>query len=371
MVDPETGADLLFLSAGAASDTSFYYEQRSWLADSSLIIFSSSRPNGGLMGYIVQTGELVRLTTPTGGLGGPTCAQRRNSVFGMRGLEVVELALRIIAPPAPGQPSRVVATERVIGVIPADHVSTNTALSENANGRMLAVGTGGRGASLPAVPGRVTTIDVRSGAVRDVYACPAADFSGHVVCSRDDPNLISFGLAGAWLSVVDVRTGKLVFRHRQVKGEFCTHHCWWRGSLITFCGGFHPQPLEDADVKTLDIRTGEVRIVGRGNWWPGARSIDLARANWWHSAGDENGRWIAADNWHGDIGIFHAATTRTYILTRGHRTYGKGQHPEVGWDRKSEQVLFSSGMLGPVHACVATIPRAWQEAWKGQVSGPN
>jgi hypothetical protein len=255
----------------------------------------------------------------------------------------------------------------VIGSLPDERGEPNSNLTESADGAFVALGAGGVWWN-PSLLGRVVTVNVRTGRIRDAYTCPGSDFAGHVVCSRTDPNLISFGMAGAWIYVVDVRTGKLVFRHKQVPGEFCTHHCWWIGGMFTFCGGFHPQPTEDADVKTIDIRTGEVRTVGRGNWWEGAKPIELARANWWHAAGDENGRWIAADNWHGDIGLFHARTTRTYILTKGHRTYGRGTHPEVGWDRNSRQVIFSSHMLGTVHACVASIPQAWQDAWQEQES---
>ena len=116
--------------------------------------------------------------------------------------------------------------------------------------------------------------------------------------------------------------------------------------------------------------TGEVRIVGKGSWWPGATPAELARQNWWHACGSEKGRWLAADNWHGEIGIFHSKTTRTYLLTRDHRTYGKGTHTEVGWDRKGEQVIFASHKLGNVDVCVATIPQAWQETWQDQGSVP-
>ena len=179
---------------------------------------------------------------------------------------------------------------------------------------------------------------------------------------------MSFSQAGVWIEVVDARTRGRVFEHKQVAGEFATHHCWWRDYTITFCGGWHPQPNEDADVKVVDIRNGTVRILGKGSWWPGASSAELARWNWWHSAGHENGRWVAADNWHGDIGIFHGKTTRTYLLTKDHRVYGRGTHPEVGWDRRGEQVVFSSHKLGSVDVCVATIPAAWQREWESQVS---
>src|SRR2546421_1075051 len=74
MTDPQSGAELLFLTTDPADDQNLYYEQRSWLADSSLVLFNSNRKNGGLMGFLTRTRELVRLATPKGGLGGATAA---------------------------------------------------------------------------------------------------------------------------------------------------------------------------------------------------------------------------------------------------------------------------------------------------------
>lgn len=369
ITDPQTGAELTFLTTDPAADTNLYYEQRSWFSDSSLILFLSSRKDGGVMGYLTATGELVRITTPKGGLGGPTAARDRNSLFAMRGSDVVEVALNIQPSANPAvTPSRVTATERVICTIPDSYGPSNTALTESCDGKYLAVGVGGRGDNKVRPDGCVLVISVQDGKIDELHRTAAANFSGHVVFSRANPNLVSFGDAGCWLHVKDITTKQTVFKHKQVEGEFATHHCWWVGDTITFCGGFHPQPNEDADVKVIDIHSGEVRIIGKGSWWPEAKPIELAHLNWWHSCGHEGGRWVAADNWHGDIGIFHAKTTRTYWLTRGHRTYGKGQHPEVGWDRNGEQVIFASHMLGNVDVCVATIPQAWQDAWADQLS---
>jgi hypothetical protein len=362
MTDPETGTDLVFLTTDPGHDQNLYYEQRSWLADESMILFNSGREGGGLMGYITATGELACLTTPKGGLGGPTAAKEGNRIFAMRGAEVVELTLDV-------KPGRVTASERVICTLGPENMSPNTAITENADGTKLAMGVGGRGAANAPNDGKVIVIDVKSGQVDEVFRIDGAKFDGHVVFSRQNPKLISFYEQQSWISVADIRTKEVVFRQKKAPGEFATHHCWWVGDTITFCGGFHPQPTEDADVKVIDVHSGEVRIVGKGAWWPGATSAELARQNWWHSCGFEGGRWIAADNWYGDIGIFHAGTTRTYILTKGHRTYGKGSHPEVGWDRRGEQVVFTSDMLGDANVCVATIPKAWQDDWSAQMSG--
>lgn len=369
MMDPETGAELLFLTTNPADDTNLYYEQRSWSADSSLILFNSSRENGGLMGYLTETGELVRISTPRGGLGGATAARNRNSVFAIRGADIVEVSLEIGISSAPGtKPSQVTATERVICTLGPNYLPTNTSLSETCDGEYLAVGAGARGGEDPSKRGYVLVIDVSTGDLRELRSVPGPEFGGHVMCSLSNPNLLSYGCGyGAYIEVVDIRSGASVWRHvRRENEEFCTHHCWWVNDTITFCGGFHLKPREDFDVKVVNICTGEIRIVGRGNWWPEGTPSELAARNWWHASGHESGRWVAADNWHGDIGIFHGKTTRTYWLTKSHRTYGGGRHPEVGWDRRAEQVVFASHMLGNVDVCVATIPEKWQREWERQ-----
>jgi hypothetical protein len=129
---------------------------------------------------------------------------------------------------------------------------------------------------------------------------------------------------------------------------------------IIFCGGTIPKPVEVSHVKLLDVKTGVVRIIGAGSWWAGGTPEEISRYNWWHADGSDDGRWIVADNWHGDIMLFEGKTTRPRLLTGNHRTYGKGNHPHVGFDRAGESVVFASHRLGDENVCVATIPEAWQ-----------
>ena len=60
IADPQTGAQLIFLTTNPARDNNLYFHERSWLADGSVILFTSEREEGGLLGYVVQTGELLR-----------------------------------------------------------------------------------------------------------------------------------------------------------------------------------------------------------------------------------------------------------------------------------------------------------------------
>jgi len=356
VVDPVTGARLTFITTSPAKDTNLYFHERSWLADGSMVVFISQREDGGLMGYLTATGELVRIATPTGGVGQATASLNRRSVFATRGKDVLELTFHIELSSDPKvSPSKVTAAERHICTPPFP--SLNSSLNESCDGQWLSLGFG------PYATGDagIMIIRVSDGQTREV--CRAGDppgYGSHVQWSRTNPNLLSFAGIKSRLWVVDIRDGVPRNVYRERPGEYATHESWWVDDQLLFCGGIHPRPTEDGHVKVLDPHTGVVRIIGEGAWWPGATPAELAKRNWWHAAGSADGRWVVADNWHGDIMLFEAKTTRPRLLTGNHRTYGKGEHPHVGWDRKSQQVVFTSHQRGNPDVCIATIPQAWQ-----------
>ncbi len=383
MTDPKTGVELLFLTTTPGKDSNLYFHEHSWLADESVILFTSARTNGGLMGYATATGELIRFHTPQGALGGATAAAKGNAVFAFRGRAIVEIELAIQPSDAPAnRRSRVIATERVLCALTDG--SPSTALNPSCDGKYLAFGATGfadktRGPT-------IYTVNLKTRALREVCRLPQPPgYSGHVQWSRTNPNLLSFAGAdspagdvagpphassspedyatrGQRLWVVDIRTGVPRNVYLAEEGELVTHESWWVKDQILFCGGKSSNAAVLSHVKALDIYSGEVRIVGAGAWLPGASPAETASLNWWHAAGSADGRWIAADNWHGDIMLFEGKTTRPRLLTTGHRTYGGGEHPHVGWDRKGEKVAFASHYLGNLNVCVATIPKAWKDA---------
>jgi oligogalacturonide lyase len=349
MKDTETGVDLLFITTHPARDVNLYFHERSFLADESMLLFTSERERGGVMGYLFATGELVRLTTLGGDVGGAIAAKSRNSVFVLRGKQVLQLALKIAPSTDPLQsPSQVFATERVICTLP-EHLSPATALNENANGSLLSLGVnfqeGGMG---------IITIDVQTGEVHEV--CRVEFFSSHVLWSRMSPHLLSFAGRRERLMVVDIRDGKPRAIYHQSPGELVTHEHWWVNDQILFCGGHRDG---ESHVKVIDVATGVVRIIGAGAWWEGGTPAEYAKVNWWYTAGDENGKWVVAGNWHGIIALFDGKTTRMHVLTTGHRTYGTGAGPVPSWDRRSKRVVFTSHKLGNPNVCVATIPEEW------------
>ncbi|MFO7975277.1 MAG: hypothetical protein R6V12_11655 [Candidatus Hydrogenedentota bacterium] len=359
VTDPQTGAELIFLTTAKSTDTNLYFHDRSWLSDSSLILFTSNREQGGLMGYVVETGELVTFTTDKGPLGRATAALTGVRFYAIRGNRVLDVALEIEVSDRPNTaPSTVILTERLVCELPA--AGGSTALNESCDEKHLSIGlSGGEFGDKPVI----LIIDIESGAIQELYRFDDPDaYHAHVQWSRTDPNMLSYAGAPQRLMLIDIREGIPTNPYKAWPDELVTHESWWVKDQILFCGGIHPKPTEDSHVKVLDIHTGEVRIIGEGAWWPDGSDAEIAQRNWWHASGSEDGRWVAADNWHGDIMLFEGKTARPRLLTIGHRTYGKGEHPHVGWDRAGKQVVFTSHLLGSPNVCVATIPEAWQQA---------
>ncbi|MBI3849410.1 MAG: hypothetical protein HY298_03820 [Verrucomicrobia bacterium] len=348
---------MLFLTDAKSKDTHLYFHQRSWLADGSLIFFYSAREKGGLMAYVVETGGLVQLTAADGSkVGSASAAVNRNSVLCTAGERVLEIQLAItIQVKDAHKHAQVMARERHLGTVRG----MDGTLNESCDGRYVAVGQ-------PAVAGGakagIVIIDAHTGKSERLCDVPdGVTYQWHVQWSTTNPYWLSFAGEPDRLWVVDIRDRKPWCPYKALPDELVTHESWWVNDQLIFCGGVQPKPTEESHVKVMDLHSGTIRIIGAGSWWPGAAPKDIAKRNWWHTSGSPDGRWIAADNWHGDIMLFEGKTTRPRLLTTNHRTYGQGEHPEVGWDRKGRQVVFGSHKLGGMTVCVATIPDAWQK----------
>ncbi|MGL6225492.1 MAG: hypothetical protein ACRC10_02570 [Thermoguttaceae bacterium] len=362
-VDEVTGVSLLFLTDGTLASEALYFHERSFLCDNSVILFYAKSPFKGGMGYLTETGELVRLKSSDGvPLGQMTCGVNRPVIYAIAKNRVLEISLEITVSDDPAtQPSQVLAREREICQLP----SSIGSLNESCDGQYLAIG-----GTDPIEEGKtaVFIIDIQSGEVKRLCGMPKEATLGvsHLQWSITNPHLLSFANAPNRIWIVDRREGKPFAPYKQHSGELVTHEMWWKDDLLLFCGGTHPKPQEDGHVKTLNPHTGEVRIVGAGAWWSTATPLELAKYNFWHPCGSADGKWIVADNWHGDLTLFEGGTTRARLLTRGHRTYGEGTHPEPSWNPGGNQVIFSSHLLdGIVNTCVATVPADWADDQSG------
>ncbi|HPN33025.1 MAG TPA: hypothetical protein PK843_00805 [bacterium] len=356
ITDPKTGHPIRFLTTNAAVDRAFYFTHNAFLPDGSMIVVSSNRfGRSEYLGYLTATGELARFLPANAVPAGlAVVSKHANILYVVRDREVCEWRILIDSEATHSVKIR----ERIIGAVPPGW-SLKEALTESADGSLLSLS-----AKLAEGKSGIAAMDIQTGAVRTVLETDLS--TSHVQFSHNRPDLLMFaGTAGAdhesqrmWL--VDF-SGRGAWKlHEQKPGELVTHECWWVGDLVTFCGGFAHEGFKvESHLKIVDINTQQVRILGAGCYWPQGTDSEVAELNWWHASGDPYGRWVAADNWHGGVAIFNARTTEKHLLTTGHRTYGRGTHPEVGWDTKGRYVIFGSEYFGNPDVCIAEIPKEW------------
>ena len=137
--DPQSGARVFYVTTNPAVDTNFYFHERCFLHDDRLMLFNSQRPgHGGLMGYLTETGELVRLTPASGkGVGSPVASRKGDRLYGFRGDSIYEWVVDLRTTPH----TAVSVTERKLVDLP-EGMHPQTGLNENSDATMLAFGCG-------------------------------------------------------------------------------------------------------------------------------------------------------------------------------------------------------------------------------------
>ncbi len=360
-VDPQSEAKVIFATTAPSSDTNFYFHNRCFLWNNRLMLFFSDRfGRTEVMGYLVDTGELLRLNPAEApAAGSPVASVKGDRLFVCREHAVCKWELDITLKPQIAART----TETKLMEMPPE-MQERSFLVENCDGSLLAFSYR-----------LADTYFVGFCQTATGWLLPPAklDFKpDHLQFHWNRPDLLAFcrvyGSDVASLDPVVPRHARIWFMNvntrvpvpafYQVPGEIVTHECWWVNDQITFVGGHHHEGnREEGHVKVLDLKTGEIRIIGAGAWLADATAYQLSQVNWWHAAGSPNGKWVAADNWHGIVALFNAKTTEKKILTSGHRTYGGGQHLHVGWDLTGECVQFTSNKLGNPDVCIAILPK--------------
>ncbi|MFH1740172.1 MAG: hypothetical protein ABIH23_14280 [bacterium] len=373
LTDPGSGAELVFITRSPAEDTNLYFHQRSWLPDGSMVFFCTNR-NGRteLFGYLESTGELVRLErSNVSPIAHSTAGRLQNHLYFTRDKAVYEWAFDITKPEDEQSPSRVKVSERLIADLP-DEMSGSLGINDTCDGRAIVVGFRCGGPDKC----RILWIDKQFGVSREIARTDHT--ITHIQASWTKPDLVMFaseyndragevpeGTIHSRMMMADLSDREPWPIYPQVSGELVTHECFWVGDQVTFCSGIErKENAEEAHVKALDLSTGQSRIIGAGCWWDGGTAFDISKLNWWHASGAPNGRWVAGDNWHGDIAIFSARTSRKRLLTDNHRIYGKGAHPHVGWNPSGDKVIFTSNKFGNPDVVIGSIPKTWRnEDW--------
>lgn len=357
--DSVSGAKVIFVTTNPGKDLNFYFDWNCWFKDQSCMFFTSDR-NGKteLFGYIPKTGELVCFSPENGAKNYwfATVDFESHSVYMSGNNSLIEWGIDIQFNGDSTKVEHVVVKERVISTAPKGEVYFG-ALSQSADCKFLSV------ASSPEnnpVQKNILAVDIISGKSQILYSMFDTIPLTHIQFSKYNKYLLRFAHDGPKLPgvhrmwVVDTRKpGEAVKIHLQEPGELVTHEDWWVDDQLTFCGGYLK---EESHVKLISIHDQKTRIIGAGAWWENGTPAEVSNYNWWHASGARDGRWVAADNWHGKIGIIDMRTSHLQLLTTNHRTYGRGEHPHVGWAPDSKSVEFTSNQRGNADVVIAYLP---------------
>jgi hypothetical protein len=267
-----------------------------------------------LLGYLAKTGEIIRFRPHNQPIAGyATVDYQTHDIYVIYNNTVFQWHFNIDLSQEPGIPSKVTVQEHEITSAP-ENTSFLVGLTESADGKYLSNGLRYQNSERQ----DIVAIDIESGEIKTLLTHKKN--VSHIQFSKYNSNLLRFSHYPHRMWFIDTRKpGKANKLHPQEPGELVTHEDWWVNDQMTFCGGYR---REQSHVKVVDIHTQVTRILGAGSWWKDGLPEELSKYNWWHASGAQNGRWVAADNWYGDIAIIDAKTSHLRWLTKGHRIYG-------------------------------------------------
>ncbi len=357
ITDTTSGAKLIFVTTNSRKDINLYFDWNCWFKDMSMMTFISMRTGRGeLFGYVPKTGELIRLN-PREDVNVSTSAFvdfETHDIYVNRNNAIYQWNVGISFSADSSKVEKVVMKERKIIDAPKGS-KFFSALSQSADRKYLSATIRPENKDEQSI----VAIDIKTGKITNLLTWDNTHSFSHVQFSKYNPYLLRFSHSPHRMWIVDTRNpGEAKKIHLQEEGELVTHEDWWINDQLTFCGGYR---VEESDLKVVDIHTQETRILGAGAWWEGGTPYELSQYNWWHASGSRDGKWVAADNWHGHIGIADARTSHIKLLTKNHRIYGAGEHPHVGWAPDSKSVEFTSHKRGNPDVCIAYLPL---DKWK-------
>jgi hypothetical protein len=358
-IDTTSGSKLIYVTTNSSDDVNLYFDYNCWFKDLSAMFFTSNR-NGTneLFAYIPQTGELICVSPKKrkNNYWLATVDFETHDVYVRDTSFIYQWNIAIEFNFDSTKVNSVKVKEREIASAPQG-VKFVSALTQSADRKYLSTSI-----IYKNDPNHkeILAVDVLSGEISKLMSFQTDTAITHVQFNKYNPNLLRYsrdvprniGVHRMW--VVDIRKpGESKKIHLQEPQESVTHEDWWVNDQLTFCSGYRPNQYH---VKVINIHDQDARIVGAGSWWEDGSEKELAEYNWWHASGSRDGKWIAADNWHGHIAIIDGRTSHLRLLTKNHRVYGGGNHPHVGWAPDSKSVEFTTNSYGNSDVCIAFLP---------------
>jgi len=139
--DSETGAKVVFVTTNSSKDVNLYFDLNCWFNDLSMMVFYSDRfGRNELMGYLPQTGELVRLQNPEDEIAGNvTVDYQSRDIYVVRNNTIYQWQIEMNFSATANARSAVSVKERKIATAP-EGTTFFMGLTESADGKYLSTG---------------------------------------------------------------------------------------------------------------------------------------------------------------------------------------------------------------------------------------
>lgn len=243
-VDPRSGAKVIFATTHPGSDSNFYFHERCFLWNNRLLLFTSDRfGRSEVMGYLLDTGELVRLVRAQDSpVGSRVASIRGDRLYAVKGNTILEWVLEVAVAPR----TAVRVTERRVAEFP-EGAQQRSSLDESCDGTWLTF--------LYRLGDEHWVGCCESGTGRLLPPTRIPFKPDHLQFHHQRPDVISvsrtYDTGGDWgpldpaepprarIWTLNLDTRQVVPAFFQAPGELATHECWWVNDLMTFVGGFH------------------------------------------------------------------------------------------------------------------------------------
>ncbi|WP_140986190.1 hypothetical protein [Asticcacaulis tiandongensis] len=358
ITDRVTGKPLTVLTSGQFDDSRIYQTHPQWAQDGVHIIFRSGERSGDGTPQIFAvnelTGDIIQLTHGKGVYTGSiNVARLSQQVYYVRNeggnkpqtVQVIDLAA-LLADSAAGQIRRE-GYEKTVATLPQGFIMAG-GFSLDADEKTAYFGFDQikapprpQGQPVPQVPGGILAMNLETGATHEVVR---TDFRmGHVQANplKSGEIMYCWETGGdapqrMWIVNADGTGNRPVYE--EGPDDWVTHEQFADADHVVFNLMGHTEKLSKraTGILVINLRTGIIDNLGQVPFTSKGRS-------YWHNGVTYDGKYVAGDDFDGNVFLIDRETREQRLLTTGHLMRPDHAHPSFSADNK--RVLIQSGML--------------------------
>ncbi len=366
VTDRVTGHKLILLTNGTVSDAKMYQTDQQWAFDGKHIIFrSGSRSpdgHGQIFSIDEASGEIVQLTDGPGVyLTSIMVSRTSNRVYYLRKsddnrLRLSAIDLTALLTDAAVHKVSPKGYDSLIATLPAGFILAG-GFTIDADGKTAYLGFDQveapprpQGQPVPQVPGGLMALDLATG---QTHVVVKTDFRvGHVQANPLKPGEILYcnetggdAPIRMWVVNADGTNNRPVYN--EGPDDWVTHEQYADADHIIFNLMGHTTKLRQkpSGIMVVSLRDGTMENLGQvAIDAPAPVNMPRTQPNsYWHNGVTYDGKWVAGDDFDGNLWLIDRKSGGRTLLTTGH--WMKPDHIHPSFSADGSRILIQSGML--------------------------